>query len=201
MSEMSWVVIVGLTLIICTKLNEVELSLWDLSYYVALRELKYAIYDGLEMKLKVTKNVFWDDYILSMVQWWWWSVGLSESSVFFAGLCRVLKGVRKKCPEELIAWRKSPMEIAGVLKWVNLNIYCCIRMFQGLERSQFERLVLCPVQGSWNESIWWWITGVLKGVKFWWFAIQPAVMVLKWVTCTNFRFSRMSSSVKGLEMS
>ena len=53
---------------ICTELNEVELSLWDLSYYVALRELKCAIYDGLEMKLKVTKNVLWDDYVLSMVQ-------------------------------------------------------------------------------------------------------------------------------------
>ena len=48
----------GLTLIICTELNKVELSLWDLSYYVALRELKYAIYDGLEMKLKVTKMSF-----------------------------------------------------------------------------------------------------------------------------------------------
>ena len=33
---------------------KIELSLWDLSYYIALRELKYAIYDGLEMKLKVT---------------------------------------------------------------------------------------------------------------------------------------------------
>ena len=55
-------------MIICTELNEVELSLWDLSYYIALRELKHAIYDGLEMKLKVTKNVFWDDYILSTVQ-------------------------------------------------------------------------------------------------------------------------------------
>ena len=45
----------GLTLIICTKLNEIELSLWDLDYYVALKELKCAIYDGLEMKLKSLK--------------------------------------------------------------------------------------------------------------------------------------------------
>ena len=42
-------------LIIYTKPNEIELSLWDLNYYVALKELKCAIYDGLEMKLKVTK--------------------------------------------------------------------------------------------------------------------------------------------------
>ena len=42
-------------MIICTELNEIELSLWDLNYYVALKELKCAIYDGLEMKLKVTK--------------------------------------------------------------------------------------------------------------------------------------------------
>ena len=32
-----------------------KLVLMDLNYYVALKELKYAIYDGLEMKLKVTK--------------------------------------------------------------------------------------------------------------------------------------------------
>ena len=51
MSEKSWVVILGLTLIIYTKLNKVELSLWDLNYYVAPRELKHTIYDGLEMKL------------------------------------------------------------------------------------------------------------------------------------------------------
>ena len=67
MSEMSWAVILGLTLIICTELNKVELSLWDLSYYVALRELKYAIYDGLEMKLKVTKMSSGDDYVLTTV--------------------------------------------------------------------------------------------------------------------------------------
>ena len=36
MSETSLAVILGLTLIICTKLNKVEVSLWDLSYYVAL---------------------------------------------------------------------------------------------------------------------------------------------------------------------
>ena len=47
---------------------KIQLSLRDLSYYFALRELKHAIYDGLEMKLKVTKNVFWDDYILFTVQ-------------------------------------------------------------------------------------------------------------------------------------
>ena len=52
MSEMSWAVILGLTLIICRELNKVELSLWDLIYYIVLRELKCAIYDGLEMKLK-----------------------------------------------------------------------------------------------------------------------------------------------------
>ena len=50
-------VILGVTLIICIELNKVELSLWDLSYYVTFSELKCAIYDGLEMKLKVTKNV------------------------------------------------------------------------------------------------------------------------------------------------
>ena len=37
------------------------MSLWDLNYYVALKELKYAIYDGLEMKLKVTKMSVWDN--------------------------------------------------------------------------------------------------------------------------------------------
>ena len=46
----------------------IHLSLGDLNCCVALRELKHAIYDGLEMKLKVTKNVFWADYILSTVQ-------------------------------------------------------------------------------------------------------------------------------------
>ena len=45
-------------MIICSELNKIKLSLWDLSYYIALRELKCAIYDGLEMKLKVTKMSF-----------------------------------------------------------------------------------------------------------------------------------------------
>ena len=103
----------------CTELNEVELSLWDLSYNIGLRELKYANYDGLEMKLKVTKNVFWDDYILFTVWWWWWwAVRLSW--VLRLLWCTVWGLERNpKCPEELIAWRKSPMEIAWVLKWVS----------------------------------------------------------------------------------
>ena len=58
MSEMSWAVILGLTLIVCTELNEVELSLQDLNYYAALRERNYTVYDGLDMKLEVTKMSF-----------------------------------------------------------------------------------------------------------------------------------------------
>ena len=41
--------------------------MWDLNYYVALKELKCAIYDGLEMKLKVTQMIVQDNYIPSMV--------------------------------------------------------------------------------------------------------------------------------------
>ena len=77
MSEMSWAVFLGLTLIVCTKLNKVELSLWDLTYYIALRELKHAIYDGLKMKLKFTKMSF--EMTMSSLQCDddEWSVGLS----------------------------------------------------------------------------------------------------------------------------
>ena len=36
--------------------------------YEALKELKCAIYDGLEMKLKVTKISVWNDNVPTMVQ-------------------------------------------------------------------------------------------------------------------------------------
>ena len=45
--------VLRLNIDICTDLNEINLSLWDLKYYIAPKELKCAIYDGLEMKLKV----------------------------------------------------------------------------------------------------------------------------------------------------
>ena len=38
-----------------------------LNYYIAFKELKCAIYDGLEMKLKVTKMFVQDNYIPFMV--------------------------------------------------------------------------------------------------------------------------------------
>ena len=43
----------GLTLIIVTKLKKMKMSPYGTW---ALMELNYAIYDGLEMILKVTKN-------------------------------------------------------------------------------------------------------------------------------------------------
>ena len=108
--------------------------------------------------------------------------------------------VSLNCPEENFLKEVSHGDCWG-LEMSQLEHLVLYEYFRVLKGVNLNVLVLYPnVQGSWNESIWWWITGVLKEVKFWWFAVQPAVMVLKWVTCTNFWFSWMSLSVKGLEM-
>ena len=88
------------------------------------------------MKLKVTKNVFWVDYVLSMM-WWWWRMICPRLScvldVFFDFQCRVLKGVQKVTETLLL---------------------CTLSSFpfpNGLEMSPFTE---CDM----------WVTGVLKGI-------------------------------------
>ena len=73
-----------------------QLSLGDLNYCIALKELKRAIYDGLEMKLKVTKNYFlgWLHPLYGAMMMMNVLLCSPESSVFFAVWCGVLKGVK-----------------------------------------------------------------------------------------------------------
>ena len=69
MSGINWAVY-RLNIDICTKLNKINESLWDLKYYIALKELKYAIYDGLEMRLKVTRMSIWNKVFPLWCIWW-----------------------------------------------------------------------------------------------------------------------------------
>ena len=97
------------------------MSLWDLNYYVDLKELKCAIYDGLEMKLKVTKNVCPGQLhslygVMVMMND---LSGFPVSCVFFDFQCRVLKGVKK--------FTKTVLQCA----------VCSFPLPNGLERSPF----------------------------------------------------------------
>ena len=135
---------------ICTKLNEINYFLWDLEVTTwLLRSLECAIYDGLEMKLKVTKLSIWDEYVPSMVQWWWWMICPSIlcpvlSLFLMQGLERSSKVIKTVVWCVLLCfsflWR--------VLKWVNFTEYD-VWSSRGLERSPN-----CEVYGwSWKKQI------------------------------------------------
>ena len=131
MSGINWVV----TLTICTELNEIELSLWDLSYYNALRELKYAIYDGLEMKLKVTKMIVCDIYIPSMVWWWWWMI------------CPVILCPVSSLISDAGSWKESKKSLK-----LYCHVLCLLFLFQMVLKWVHSLNVMCDSQGPWNES-------------------------------------------------
>ena len=91
------------------------MSLWDVSYYIALRELKYAIYDGLEMKLKVTRMSFG----MTTSSLWCdnddeWSVGLSCVFCLLWFSCRILKGVQKVTKTGLLCVLSSFLLLNGL---------------------------------------------------------------------------------------
>ena len=134
MSGINWAV-ESLTLTICTELNGIELSLWDLSYCVALRELKCAIYDGLEMKFKVTRMIVWDNYIPSTVQWWWWMI------------CWVVLCLLSSSISDEGSWKESKK---------SLKLYCCVLfhlfLFQMVLKGVHILNVMYESQGSWKES-------------------------------------------------
>ena len=161
----------SLTLSICTKLNEIELSLWDLSYYIALRELKCAIYDGLEMKLKVTRMIVWDNYIPSTVWWWWWTI------------CQVVLCPLSSLISNAGSWKESKK---------SLKLYCCVFYLLFLFRMVLKWVhslnVMYESQGSWKESEihcvgWSWKNYFFEGSLPWRMKtlFKHDAGVLKWV--------------------
>ena len=84
---------------------------------LAFKELKCAIYDGLEMKLKVTEMFVWDNYVPFSVWWWWMICPVVLCLLHFQ--CGVLKGVQK------------------VTKTVLQCALCSFPLPNGLERSPF----------------------------------------------------------------
>ena len=120
----------------------------------ALMELNYAIYDGLEMILKVTKNAKSVYVNTPRCEWWWWmSLSLCPlSSVFFYFDISphffsqmVLKGV-KMVHGGLNTDSNDGLERSQNGLW---RLLSTIYVSDGLESSQF-----CSyTQWSWNESI------------------------------------------------
>ena len=150
-------------MIICTELNEIELSLWDLNCYIALKELKCVIYDGLEIKLKVTKMFVWNNYLPSTGWWWWWMI-CPVSCVFLisnAGSLKESKKLLKLYCHVLCVLFLLWM----VLKWVHsLNV-----MYES-QGSCKETEIHC-VEWSWKNQFlegslpWRFNTVNLKGVS------------------------------------
>ena len=85
---------------------------------------------------------------------------------------------KKQFPEGSLPWSFNTVNLKGVShgKWTHYVIQC-----RGLERSQFKQFLLHTNIGSWNESIWWWIMRVLKGVKMKGLCAAYEHWVLKWV--------------------
>ena len=122
----------------------------------ALMELDYAIYDGLEMILKVNKNAR-NIYVSTLwCKWWWWMSLLfcPLSSIFF-----YFDVSPHFCPQnglersQNVPWRFKPLwiECDGLERSQNSpwRLLSTMYISDGLESSQF-----CSyTQWSWNESI------------------------------------------------
>ena len=117
-------------------------------------ELDYAIYDGLEMILEVTKNAR-NVYVNTLrCKWWWWmSLSLCPlSSVFFnfdvSPHFSPLNGLERS---QNGPWRFNHCVYDGLERNQNgpWRLLSTVYVSDGLESSQF-----CSyTQWSWNESI------------------------------------------------
>ena len=139
-----------------------------LNYYVALKELKCAIYDGLEMELKVTKMFVWDNYVPSMVQQWWCMICLVVLCLLWFpmwGLERSPKVTKTVLPCALSSFplpngpEMSPFTecdvwvtrvLKGIWNWLSGMVLKEL-IFEGSLPWRMKTL-FNVIQGSWNES-------------------------------------------------
>ena len=131
----------------------------------ALMELNDAIYNGLEMKLKVTRNARYVQINILQCKWWWWmNLSLCFLSCVFSS-SHGWSWNKSGCHFLLFhssskwSWKKSEMVHGGwTTKWFKCD---------GLERSQFKDIIHCIcLRWSWKQPILFVYTMVLKWVNF-----------------------------------
>ena len=154
MSVMSWAVY-RLNIDYCNELKITKMSPYGTW---ALVELDYAIYDGLEMILKVTKNATKSLCRHSMVQ----MMMMGESVIVSSVVCLLLFWCKSTLFSSGWSWKKSKMVHGGlttvirmwwswkqpilfvytmVLKWVNFDAKFTVSVSNGLERSHLWVLI------------------------------------------------------------
>ena len=146
----------------------------------ALMKLKYAIYDGLEMRLKVTKTL-----LMSKLTFY----GANDDDRWNCPcvLCPVSSWFLTDGPE------MSPNVTFAVLQ----HVLCSFPLLNGMERSQFHYIWQLILKWSWKESKIYCIQMILKEVKI--KRVSPMEISMLSIEGSPWRLTHYNSNVMVLK--